>query len=81
MTTHDKLLHAITEHDRRERAKRYYNPNALGLYMRALHQADADTANGLSIRHALVANFCGSLLDKLLKAVGEAKSTDREQRQ
>jgi hypothetical protein len=73
-----KLVHAATEYDRKQEGKRGYNPYALLQYFVAIDQAIAHHESGKTIRQALVSNFCDRLLDCLLKAVGEPKSTKGE---
>lgn len=77
---HFKLVHAVTEYDRRQSTRRGYNRWALPQYLGACTSAEEDIAAGKPVRAALVSNFCGRLLDVVLKAVGEPKSTDLEQR-
>ncbi len=82
----EKLVAAVTEYDRKEfeRSQRnpraYHNPNALGMYHDAVDRACEAIQQGQDARSALVDNFCGRLLDKVLKAVGEPKSSQAEQR-
>lgn len=80
MELHDKLVNAITEYDRKESRKRYYNPHALALSLGRLRDVEEDIRRGASIRNALIAGFCGRMLDALLKAAGEEKSTKEDQR-
>jgi hypothetical protein len=86
MNLNDKLAHALTEYDRKEEEKArkskhgYHNIYALGHYMNALHDVDADIASGTPVRQALLKAYTGRLLDKVLKAAGEPKSTNEEQR-
>jgi hypothetical protein len=79
MNTHDKLVHALTAHDRKQAGKPSYNPYALGQYFARIEDIDKDIAAGANVRDALTAAFCGRLLDVALKAVGESKSTIDEQ--
>jgi hypothetical protein len=80
MNTHDKLIAALTAYDRKQSTKRDYNHYALAQYFARVDDVHADIAAGASVRAALVAAFCGRLLDVCLKAVGESKSTDDDQR-
>jgi hypothetical protein len=81
-----KIRHALIEYDRKELQKSirnpraYHNPNALGLYMQALHAMSEDLTKGRDVRDAIVGHFTGRLLDRCLVACGLPKSTDREQR-
>lgn len=78
--THHKLTHALTEYDRKQSTRKYYNRYALPQYFGALQSVTEAVDGGQSLRKALTDNFCGRLLDVLLKSVGEPKSTDSEQR-
>jgi hypothetical protein len=80
MQLRDKLLHQVTEYDRRQQGKRGYNMWALPQYLGALEQVQEDLDKGVTVRKALTSNFCGRLLDRLLKAAGELPSTLEEQR-
>ncbi len=81
-----KITHAVVEYDQKElhRSLRnscaYHNPNAIGMYLTAVDRACEKIQQGQDTRSALVDCFCGRLLDKVLKSVGEPKSTDAEQR-
>jgi hypothetical protein len=79
MTLRDKLLHELTEYDRKESTKRGYNRNALGIYMEALNSAMEHIDAGKDIRKVLVGHFCGRLLTKMLKAAGCAPDTKADQ--
>jgi hypothetical protein len=80
MITHYKLVHAVTEYDRKQSTRRGYNVYALAQYLAAIERAEEMIEQGASLRFALAANFCGRLLDVVLKSVGETKSVDQEQR-
>lgn len=79
MTLHDKLLHELTEYDRKESTKRGYNRNALGIYMETLQSAMGYIDAGKDVRKVLVGHFCGRLLTKLLKTAGFALDTKADQ--
>lgn len=66
-----RLIHAVTEYDRRASGRRGYNPNALGIYMERVDEVVADIAKGATPRKALCAGFNDRLLDHCLKAIGE----------
>jgi hypothetical protein len=74
-----KLVHVVTEYDRKQEAKRGFNRYALAQYLQALDCVGNDIKAGYNLRDAFVNNFCGRLLDVLLRAVGEPKSTLCEQ--
>ena len=88
MTLHDRMVSVLTEYDRKEEEKAlrakpgrgYHNKYALGHYMNALHEVDADLARGVPVRKAVTGHFTGRLADKLLKVAGEGKTTREEQR-
>jgi alkyl hydroperoxide reductase subunit AhpC len=80
LNTRQKLVHAVTEHDRKAAKGKRYNMWALPQYLRAIDEAMFLIDDGLSVRAALCQHFSGRLLDAVLKAVGETKSTDAEQR-
>ena len=88
MTLHDRMVSVLTEYDRKEEEKAlrakpgrgYHNKYALGHYMNALHEVDADLARGVPVRKAVTEHFTGRLADKLLKVAGEGKTTREEQR-
>jgi len=75
-----KLVHAVTEYDRKQEGRRGYNMYALPQYLQAAHNVTDEIIAGKTVRAAVVSNFCGRLLDVCLKAIGETKSTDAEQR-
>jgi hypothetical protein len=79
-TIHSALVHAVTEYDRKESTKKYYNHYALGQYLIRIEQVEEDIASGTAVRAALLAGFNGRLLDHVLKAVGEPKFTTEEMR-
>jgi len=66
------LIHAVTEYDRKQSAKRGWNPYALTQYRARIEEVDQEPAPAY-------AAFTGRMLDVCLKAVGQAKSTDNEQ--
>ncbi|MBU1621878.1 MAG: hypothetical protein KJ604_20675 [Gammaproteobacteria bacterium] len=82
MNPHDrlKLSSALTAYDIRQSKRKGYNRYAIGHYLKALEQTERAIDQGEDIRSALVANYCGRLLDVTLKAVGLPLSTRDEQR-
>lgn len=84
MTTKDTLLHALTEHDRRELARtggsraKGYNPNALGIYFARVDDICADVAAGADLRAAIIAGMTGRVQAVCLKACGLSKQTEGE---
>lgn len=79
-TIRTKLVNAVTEYDRKQSTKRFYNHYALGQYLAAIDNAAEDMENGDTIRAALLNCFNGKLLDVCLVAVGEPKFTIEEMR-
>lgn len=85
-TQRESIMKAVTEYDKKQLHKHlknerfYYNPCALSLYHDAVDRTCEAIQQGQDTRSALVDNFCGRLLDIVLKSVGEPKSTDAEQR-
>lgn len=69
------LIHALTEYDRKQSTKRFYNPHALGIYFQRVNAVCADIERGATPRAALLAGFNDRLLDVCLRAIGESKST------
>ena len=81
MDTRSKMVHAVTEYDRKQSAKRSYSIYALGHYLTAIDETCRDIAEQhISIRAALASHFTGRLLDVVLKSVGEPKFTEDERR-
>lgn len=74
-----RLMNALTEYDRKQSTKRGYNRYALGQYCAAMQEVRIAVESGDTLRQALCANFCGRLLDVLLRSVGEETSTRDEQ--
>lgn len=75
-----KLFNALTEYDIKQSKKAGYNPYALGHYAKALENVEADMIKGMTIRQAIINNFCGQLMNVCLKACGEPKATKEESR-
>jgi hypothetical protein len=70
----------LTEYDRKQSRKRFYNRYALGQYFQALECAEAAVAGGATYRQALCTNFNGRLLDVCLRSIGEPVATLAEAR-
>lgn len=79
-TQRAKLFMTLTEHDRKEARKPGHNPYALAHYAKGLTDIGRHCASGHPLRSAIITEFTGRLADKLLKAVGLDKMTDREAR-
>jgi hypothetical protein len=76
--THFRIVNALTSYDRKASTRKFHNPYALGQYFQALECAEAQVDGGATLRDALVKNFCGRLLDVVLRSVGEQVSTKQE---
>jgi hypothetical protein len=76
--TRHKIRHALVEYDRQQSKKRFYNPNALAIYMDALHCIEAQVSKGASLRRAILNTLTDRLADAVLVAVGEPKRTKEE---
>lgn len=70
-TIRAKLVHAVTEFDRKASTRRGFNPYALGIYLGRVDDVIADINKGATPRKALCAGFSDRLLDHCLKAIGE----------
>lgn len=83
---HAQLSSAVTQYDMKEQAKAakkphgYYNMYALPQYLGRVTEVEAEIKAGTPVRKALTDAFTGRLLDAVLKAVGEPRSTKEEQR-
>ncbi len=77
---HFKMVSEITAYDRRQSTKRGYNMFALPIMIGAAQEASKAIESGKPARAAIVDKFCGRLLDRILKVIGEAPSTDADQR-
>lgn len=69
MDTRQKLIHAVTEYDRRESRKPSYNMYALPQYFARVDEIMADVAKGADIGAAIHAGFTGRLAKVCAKAV------------
>lgn len=67
------LFNAITEYDRRESKKKYYNRYALAHYAAALTNIKQSVSNGASYEDAINEFTCGSVAKCLLKALNKVK--------
>lgn len=80
---HSAIVHALTAYDRKQSTKKFYNPYALGIYFKALEEAEQLVAKGKSYEDALALHFTDRLLTPVLKALKTAqdksnKGTDNE---
>lgn len=77
-TIKDKLIHAVTQYDRKQSTKRGYNPHALGIYFEWIDEVCADIERGAPIRESVMAGFNDRLLDVCLRALGLPACTEKE---
>lgn len=73
-----RLTHALTEYDRKQSKKRFYNPYALGQYLLRLDSVCEDIEQGAEPRQAILAAFNDRLLDVCLRALKLPISTNDE---
>ncbi len=76
----DRLLHVLTEYDRKQSTRRGYNIYALAHYMAALARIREDLAGGIETRRAITSHFCGQLANLCLREAGLPVLTDAEKR-
>ncbi len=65
----DRLIHVLTDHDRKQSTKKYYNRNALGIYFGRADDICNDIANGAKPREAICAGFTDRLLAAVLRGM------------
>lgn len=66
-----KLVHVLTQYDRRQERRPDYNPYALGRYLLAANQVEEDVKlRGLTLRDAIIRQFTGRLVVAVLKGMG-----------
>ncbi len=76
MTTHERLISALTQYDEKQSHRKGHNPSALALYFEALDRAEAEAAElkgdfawSDRLVAALKRNFCDRVLTAVLRAV------------
>lgn len=76
----NSLAHIVTEYDRKEAAKRFYNPYALAQYLGAIQEVCDELAGKpeMLTRQAIVNHFDGRLCEVILKALGFRGQDSRE---
>lgn len=74
----DRLIHVLTDYDRKQSTRKHYNRHALGIYFQRVDDICADIAAGADPRAAIVAGFTGSLLSAVLRGMKLEKPTDSE---
>lgn len=65
-----KLVSSVTQYDKQQSGKRFYNAWALPQYLAAIDRAMVEIEKGLSPIRALAANFSEPLFSRLVKALG-----------
>lgn len=70
MSTKLKLIHAVTEYDRKQSRKPGYNRYALPQYLERVDLICKDINAGADASHAIKAGFSGRLADACLKSLG-----------
>lgn len=66
-----RIVYALIKCDERQSAGRSPNPYAMGHYLRALHNAESDMADGGStLAQALYDSYCGRVLSAVERAAG-----------
>lgn len=73
-TIKSALDHAATQYDIRQSRGRYYNPNALAIYLRRIDDVVRDIRKGATPRDAIMRGFSDRLRDCMLVAIGEPKA-------
>jgi hypothetical protein len=80
MNDHMKMLHAVTEYDRKQAPKPGYSIYALPQYLAAVQRITDDIADGHPTRQAILARLSGRLATAVLKSVGLPAITRHEAR-
>lgn len=66
-----RLVHLVTEWDRKQSEKKFYNHNALAIYIQSIHvNVIPALDSGKSISEALECGFNDRLLDFMKKGMG-----------
>jgi len=65
-----KLLHTLTEWDRRQQNRKGYNRYALAHYAGALGRVRQRVEAGQPLRESILTEFLGELANKLVRSVG-----------
>ena len=76
---HTKLVHVLTEYDRKQSSKKHYNMYALPQYFNAAKKVQILHEKGNDLRLCFLNCFCGRLLDFVLKKFNLETSTKAEQ--
>lgn len=69
-TALDRDLHSlVTQWDALESKRPHHNPHALGIYFQRVAEVLADVERGADVRAAVIAGFCGRLVDFILRGL------------
>ena len=74
-----RLVSALTQWDEKESKKKFYNWNALGIYMQRADDIILDIQMGADVRAAIVAGLTGRIVDFVLKKLALPITTKEEQ--
>jgi hypothetical protein len=69
MTLRETLISLVTQYDKKQSTKKFYNPYALAQYLEAVDRVVADFEKGMGLNEALTKNFNDRLLEFLVKKV------------
>jgi len=73
---HHRMIHSVTQYDRTQEKKSYYNPYALPQYLGAVQRTTEHIKNGMDPSEAINRNFNGSLAARLHKHLGLSNKKD-----
>ena len=74
LSLQQQLAHHVTQYDIQQARRRWHNPHALALYLRAADRAAAMVADGLPLADALAHCFNDRLLAFLMRRMLPAPS-------
>lgn len=80
MSDHLKMMHAVTEYDRKQQGKPGYNIYALPQYLGAVQGITEDIEAGTDMRRAVLSHVSGRLATVVLKSLGMPAITPDEAR-
>ena len=69
MNTRNLIISALIEYDKKQSKKKFYNRNALGIYMRAMQEEVDPALENNDWKIALEEGFNGALLNFVIKFV------------
>lgn len=80
MTDHDRIVHALSEWDRRQAKRdRYHNPRFLGIALVALRGAEEESP-AIATRDLILRTLTGRCADFVLRSLGLETMTIQEGR-